>query len=99
MIVAVLGIGLLASFLWLSRRAPTQAPGAARPGGVPGNDRSHAALGDRGAGAHAATARRGGARGEFSPSPRVACGSTSTTRSSAGRCASSWTTSWRSRSG
>ena len=30
-LVAVLGIGLLASFLWLSRRAPGQAPGAARP--------------------------------------------------------------------
>ena len=34
-LVAVLGIGVLASFLWLSRRAPAQAPGAARPGGAP----------------------------------------------------------------
>jgi len=34
-LVAVLGIGLLASFLWLSRRAPAQATGAARPGGAP----------------------------------------------------------------
>ena len=34
-LVAVLGIGLLASFLWLSRRAPAQAPDAAsRPAGV-----------------------------------------------------------------
>ncbi len=35
----------------------------------------------------------------LSPSPWVACGSTSITRWSAGRCASSWTTSWPSRSG
>ena len=34
-LVAVLGIGVLASFLWLSRRAPAPAPGAARPGGAP----------------------------------------------------------------
>jgi serine/threonine-protein kinase len=34
-LVAVLGIGLLASFLWLSRRAPAHAPGAARPGAAP----------------------------------------------------------------
>jgi hypothetical protein len=34
-LVAVLGIALLATFLWLSRRAPAQAPAAARTGGAP----------------------------------------------------------------
>ncbi len=33
--VAALGIGLLASFLWLSRRAPAPAPGGSRPQGAP----------------------------------------------------------------
>jgi serine/threonine-protein kinase len=34
-LVAVLGIALLATFLWLSRRAPAQAPAVARTGGAP----------------------------------------------------------------
>ncbi len=34
-LVVVLGIGLLATFLWLSRRGPAKAPGAARPSSVP----------------------------------------------------------------